>query len=107
MPVLGGLLLSLFGGFASFLAGFMAVKTAKIVAALAAFTALNVALWAAAAAIFATLGAVFPTIVMTGVWVMVPDNATVCLSARLAWDTALALHRWNGLALDLAVKAAA
>lgn len=105
MPILGGLLVSLFSGLASFFATWLGLRAAAVAAALATFATLNAALYAAALAAVAGIGATFPSIVMTGVWLMVPDNAVLCFSAIATCDTFCALYRFNNGALRLAATA--
>lgn len=95
MPLLGSLLVSLFGSVAVFLAKFVGVRVAGMAAAFATFTALTAAVYVAAGVLAATVAASFPGIVMTGVWLFVPDNAPLCVSAMLATDVMVALYRWN------------
>jgi len=104
MPILSGLLVSIFGVFATFLTKFLGVRLAAIVAAVASFTALLVGTYGALAATAAGITATFPTMLMTGVWLFVPDNASACLAAGIACDTVCALYRWNDGALQLAAK---
>ena len=102
MPVLGGLIVSLFGGLASFFVRFIGVRLAAIDAAVGTWGALTVALYTAAGAVSATLSATFPPFIMTGVWLFVPDNAVACVSAAMMCDTLVALYRWNTGTLRLA-----
>lgn len=105
MPILAGLIGSLFGGLASFFAQFMAKKAAFAVAAVAAFTALTVALVAAMQAMIAGVVVVFPEtngIVLTAIWVALPDSATTLIGMVLSADAVIALYRWNVQNLQLA-----
>lgn len=102
MPLLGSLIVSVFGGLAAFLVRFLAVRAAAVAAAVGTFAALTGAIYASAAALVAGIAATFPAIVLTGVWLFVPDNAGVCLAAVIACDTACALYRWNTGTLKLA-----
>jgi hypothetical protein len=105
MPILGALLLSLFSGLATYLGGWFTVKVAGVVAALAAFLALNLGIAAALYALVSTLSLAFPGgISTTFMWVMLPDNALVCLSICTGVDTAVMLYRWNSGALQLAAS---
>jgi mannitol-specific phosphotransferase system IIBC component len=106
MPLLGSLIISLFGGIASFLVRFLAVRAAAVTAAVATFTALTVALYAVVAGLAAGIAATFPGLVLTGVWLFVPDNAVACFAACIACDTACALYRWNTGTLKLAASVA-
>lgn len=106
MPLLASLVVTLFGGFASYLTAFLTVRAATIAAALATFATLNVALYATATALTATLTTAFPSVLMTGVWLMSPDNLVPCFSIIIGCDTACALYRWNSGALKLAAGVA-
>lgn len=105
MPLLGGLLVTLFGSLATWLAGFLPLRIAIAAAGIAAFGALTVALFTAMSALAAGIAGTFPTIVMTGVWFMVPDNTAPCLSAIIACDTAVAIYRWNVSNVNIATSA--
>jgi len=102
MPILGSLLVTLFGGLATFFVRFLAVRAAAVTAAIATFVALTAALYGSALALQAGLEVAFPSIVLTGVWLFVPDNAVACLAACIGCDTACALYRWNTGTLRLA-----
>lgn len=102
MPILGSLLVSLFGGLAGFFVKFLGVRAAAVAAALTTFGTLTVALYAAVAAVAAGLQTTFPAIVLTGVWLFVPDNATACVAACIACDSLCALYRWNTGTLKIA-----
>lgn len=106
MPLLGSLLVTLFGSIASFLVKFLGVRLAAITAAIATYTTLTLALYAAMAAAAQGIAAAFPSLWLTGIWIMVPDNAGACLSACILADTAVALYRWNMGSLQLAAGAA-
>jgi len=104
MPLLGSLVVTLFGGIASFLVRFLAVKAAAVAAAVATFGALTVALYAAASGAATAIAVAFPPVMLTGVWLFVPDNAVACMAACIACDTAVALYRWNTGTLKLAAS---
>lgn len=106
MPILGALLVSLFGGMLSFFVKFLAVRAAAVAAALTAFLVTIGLFYTAAAAAYVSIATAFPAIVMTGVWLFVPDNAGVCLAAIIATDTAAALYRWNMEGLHIATRTA-
>lgn len=105
MPLLGGLLVTLFSGLASYLSAWMAKKAAFAVAAIATFGLLTVALIAALQALVAGVVLAFPEVdpvVLSIVWMVLPDNATTCVGIAIAADTAIALYRWNVENLRLA-----
>lgn len=104
MPLVGGLLVTLFGALAEFFMRWFGKKVAFAAAAVATFTALTVAMWAAITAALIGVSVSFPggSAVTTGVWLMVPDNAPACLSAIFAIDSASYLYRWNVKNLEMA-----
>lgn len=106
MPLLSGLLVTLFGSLLGFFVKFLAVRGAAVAAALATFAILWAAVFAAAAAASATITTAFPAIALTGVWLLVPDNAPACLAAILAIDTAALMYKWNYTGLQLATRTA-
>jgi len=108
MPILGALLVSLFGGVATFLSQFLVKKAAFAVAAIAAFSLLTVGLYVGMSALLTGLLLVFPEtgpVILTFIWVAVPDVVPVAVSAMIAADTASALYRWNTGNLRLATQA--
>lgn len=97
MPLLGGLFVGLFGALVDFFVKYVTKKVALMSAALATFLLLTLAFWAAVTAALLGVAVTFPggDAVAIGVWLMVPDNAPLCLSAIVAVDTAVGLYRWN------------
>lgn len=61
MPLLGGLIASLFTGLAGWFATFMGQKLAFATAAVVSFSLLTVSLFAALAALLTTLSSAFPS----------------------------------------------
>lgn len=107
MPVLASLLVTLFSGIASFFASFMAKKVAFAAAAVATFAVLTTAFFAAVAAMLSGISFVFPesdSVVMVMIWAATPPQVTAGLPVALAFDTALALYRWNVSNLNLAAS---
>lgn len=105
MPLLAGLLTSLFGGVAAFFSAWMTKKAAFAVAAVTTFAALTVGLFAAMTLLFSGLIVAFPEaspVVLTGLWVALPDNAIPIVAICISTDTAVALYRWNVENLRLA-----
>ncbi len=105
MPFLAIWLGALFVQFAVWLAQWMTKKVAFAVAAIATFSLLTLGLVAAMQALIAGMILVFPEshpMVLTIMWVGIPDNATLCLGAVIAADTAVALYKWNVENLRLA-----
>lgn len=97
MPLLGGMFMGLFAGLMQFFVKYVTKKTALIAAAIATFAVLTLGFWSAVTVAIAGIAWTFPSGggVAIGVWLMVPDNAPVCLSACLGVDTAVGLYRWN------------
>lgn len=95
MPILGGLLLSLFTGLAEFFALYMAKRIAVTAAAGVAFVALLAVLATALSALAAGLmaGAPNDSYFSTGLFFAIPSNAVVCMSAWLACDAACGAYK--------------
>jgi protein-S-isoprenylcysteine O-methyltransferase Ste14 len=104
MPLVAGLLVTLFAGVAEFFMRYVTKKVAFAAAAVATFAALTLAMWGLFTAALVGVAMSFPggSAVTTGVWLMVPDNGPACLSAIFAMDTAAYLYRWNVENLKLA-----
>lgn len=104
MPLLGALLQTLFGGLFAFLVRVVGMRLALASAAVAAFAVLTVGMYAAAQAVVSGLSVSFPgsAAALLGVWLVVPDNAAVCLAAIFGTDAAVALYRWNSTVIRLA-----
>jgi hypothetical protein len=97
MPLLGGLLLSLFTGLASFFGRWFAKKGALAAAAIATFTGLTAALYTGMIALIAGIVAALPSSSAwpMAMWLFLPDNAAAVVSVCLGVDTAVGLYRWN------------
>ncbi len=98
MPLLAVWIGSLFAGLAGWFAQWMSKKVAFGAAAVATFGLLTVALVGAMQALLAGIVLTFPethTMVLTIMWLGIPDNATTCIAVCLSADTAIALYRWN------------
>lgn len=97
MPLLGGLLVSIFSHLVGFFVQWMSKKIAIGAAAVAVFLSLTLALWAAVGAILNTVVVMLPADsgILMGMWVAIPDNAQAVVAATIACDTAIALYRWN------------
>jgi hypothetical protein len=107
MPLLAGLLVSLFGSIAEFFALGVARKTAAVLAGIAIMAVITAALWVAMSALVVAIAVVMPTAsyVLLGCYLFVPDNALACISACFAADTAIAIYRLNVLNVQFAVYA--
>ena len=97
MPILAGLLVSMFSGLVQFLAKWFTKKLAIGVAAVGTFGVLTLALWAAIGLAYAGVAATFSydSGVAIGLWVAFSYNGQALLAACVAVDTAVALYRWN------------
>ncbi|MDP2506713.1 DUF5455 family protein [Oceanobacter sp. 3_MG-2023] len=89
IPFLAGLIGGLFSSVFSFVAKYLTKRLAVVVAAIAAAAAVTAAFLAAVEAVIATLTAVSPEYLTLAIQLVVPDNATTCLSA---YYSAKALH---------------
>ena len=107
MPLLGGLLVSLFAGIAGFFAQWLTKKIAFVAASLVVFAALLVAFMALLSAVWAALSAAFPanSYVLMGFWMVVPDNFAACTSALITGYLARAAYDYNVSALKIAAYA--
>lgn len=97
MPLLGYLLIGIFGNLAQFLVSFVGKKLAIGLSAVAALTTLMVGMYAALSLVLNSIVAQVPNLpgAAIGIWVAVPDNLPACFSAILATDTTIALFRWS------------
>lgn len=105
MPLLAGLLVTLFGNMFSWFLKYAGTKVALAAAAITSFAALTTALMVAIAAILSGLNAVLPSVMpglAIGIWVAVPDQTSFCISSYFAADAAIALYCWNTQNLKLA-----
>lgn len=103
MPLLAGLLLSLFGSLAGFFVQWFTKKVAFAVAAIATFAALTVALYIGMSLLLSGLSVTFPGgVLQTFLWLAVPDSAPVAIAAMIGADTAISLYKWNVENLRLA-----
>jgi pilus assembly protein TadC len=108
MPVLASIIASLFGGLATFFSAFLAKKAAFAVAAVATFAALTAGFVTAIQLLVAGLVVAFPSsnpIIVSLIWTVLPDNASVCIAACVSCDAAVAVYRWNAENVRLATQA--
>ncbi len=107
MPLLAGLLVSMFSGLAGFLATWLTKKIAIAAAAILTFGALTLGMGLAMKALIAGASVAFPSlgaVAMSLVWVALPDNAAWVVATTISADTVIALYRWNVAHLDFAAK---
>lgn len=103
MPLLAGLLVTMFGSLAAWFGAWLSKKAALAAAAISTFGVLTVAFYAGMTALFSGLITVFPGGVLGSViWMAVPDSAAATIAATIGADTAVALYRWNVENLRLA-----
>lgn len=95
MPLLGGLMVSLFGGLASFLASVIGMRAAVLLAGITASLGMLATLTAAITAALAGLVAAMPTEsgFLTGLYFAVPDNGPAVIAFVLMVDGSLAVYR--------------
>jgi len=107
MPIFGGLIASLFVGIAEFFAKWITRKVAVIGAGIAVMASITAALFLALSAVIAGIAVTFPMnpALATGIWILIPDNATACIAAMLGWDVTLHVYRLNVLNVQFAVYA--
>lgn len=108
MPLLGGLLTSLFSGLVAWLAQYMTRKVAFGVAAVAAMTALTAGLYVVmrtslSAMAMTTSGG--PAIFVQAMQMAVPPIAPACISTYITMWTACTVYVWQRDLLHLIVKA--
>lgn len=104
MPILAGLMVTLFGSMFQWFLKYATTKIALAAAAISAFAAMTVALLAAGTLAISGLQFVLPDIpgLLIGIWVAVPDQTAPCIAAYFAADAAIALYAWNVQNLKLA-----
>jgi hypothetical protein len=97
MPILAGLLVSIFSALVQFLVTYVSKKLAIGLAALGIFAGLTVALWAGIGLALAGVAATFSydSGFSIGLWVAVSHNGQAVAAATVAADTAIALYKWN------------
>lgn len=108
MPLLGGLVLSLFQGLFGLIALYVTKRVAVVAAAVATVATITTAFYAACAALVVGVMSGFPggVYALLGVWLVVPDNAGLCVAAIVAADAAVALYRFNIGSVKVAASAA-
>jgi hypothetical protein len=99
MPVLGTLLVNLFGALSSFLALYFAKRVAVVAAAIAAAGTLLLTLTGAITAALAGIASALPSdsMLMTGFYLAIPSNGPAVLAFVLLVDSSIAVYR---LAMD-------
>jgi len=107
MPLLGGLLLSLFSGLSEFLVKYLGKKAGFGLAAVSTFALLTGTFLGAMAMAINGLIPAMPggQYISLGMWLAIPDNAPAVVSACLAADATAAVYRWNKYNLQLFTQA--
>lgn len=97
MPVLAGLIASLFGSAVAIFALFLGKKVALASAAIVTFSALTVAMAAAMALLINSVlsAASLHSAVIQGMAIFMPANLPLCVSAIIAAHATAAVYRWN------------
>lgn len=95
MPVLAGLLTSLFGSAVGILTTFMAARLAIRLAAIAVFTTATLAFVGGSSALLSTLVAQFPDAGMLGTayWLIFPPEVVSVVGIVFAFDLSVTLYR--------------
>jgi uncharacterized membrane protein len=107
MPIIGGLLVNLFGGFVAWLLQFVTRKVAYGIAAVTMMSGLTLALFIAMRAALAGLESALsgsPAMFLDAVAIAVPPVATFCLSTYVTIWTACTAYVWQRDLLQLAIK---
>lgn len=107
MPVLGGLISSLFVQLAELFAVYVGRKVAAALAGMAIFASITLALFGAMVGVISVLFIALPSYpaVLTGIWIAIPDNGPACVSTAIAADIALSIYRMNVLNVQFGVYA--
>jgi hypothetical protein len=98
MPILGGLLVSLFGGIVGWLAQYFTRKVAFGAAAVVTYSALTLALYVAMRGTFAALEGVATGVnpmFLEAVRLGIPPVAPACLGAYITTWTACTVYAWQ------------
>ena len=108
MPILGGLLVNLFGAMVAWLSQWLTRKVAYGVACITMMTSLTAALFLAMRValgmlVGATSGA--PSFMIEAIGIAVPPVATLCLSTYVSIWTACTAYRWQRDLLHIAIHA--
>lgn len=95
MPILAGLLVSLFGSAVGILTTFMGARLAIRVAAVAVFTAATLAFLGGASALLSSLVGQFPSggMLETVYWLIFPAEVVAVIGLVFAFDLAVTLYR--------------
>lgn len=95
MPILAGLLVSLFSQLTTFLGLFFAARLAIRLAAIAAFTSATLVFLVATEAVLNQLVASFPSggILDTVYWLVFPPEVITAIGLVLAFDLSVTLYR--------------
>lgn len=108
MPLLGGLLVNLFGGFVSWLSQWLTRKVAFGVAAVSMSSGLTMGLFMTMRFLLGmvsqSMGSV-PALFVEAVAVVMPPTAVVCVSTYITAWTACAVYKWQRDLVHLAIKA--
>jgi len=108
MPLLGSLLVNLFGGFVAWLLQFVTRKVAFGIAGVTTMSIITVALFVAMRGALAALQSASsgaPTVFVQAVGIAVPPVAPFCLSTIVTIWTACAVYRWQRDLLFVAMNA--
>lgn len=108
MPLLGGLLTTLFGGFVGWLAQWFTRKVAFGLATVATMSGLTLALYVLMRATLGTLASSMtgaPGMFMQGLQMVIPPTAPACISSYISIWTACTVYTWQKDLLHLFAKA--
>lgn len=107
MPILAALVGGLFASLAEFFAKWLTKKVAFGAAAVTVFAGLTAGLFAVASGIVSGLSLTVPNVpgLMLGFYMVNAPALSSAIASSVAFDTALALYRWNVANLHLVQNA--
>lgn len=108
MPLLGGLLTTLFGSLVAWLTTYVTRKVAFGLAAVATYSALTLALYVVFRGVVSAINAQAhgaPSIFISALQLAVPPVSTFCVGSYMTMWTACTVYTWQRDLLKLVVKA--
>lgn len=104
IPALAGFLGGIFGNIASFLASFFTKKVATQITIGTSVVGVTITLWASFSLILASLSIFVPDYVSTGLSMVIPPNASFCVSAVLSAKVIRWVWIWKVHFIELAAS---
>lgn len=102
---MGAMFAALFGGLASFLAEHVSKRVFFATSGIIVFGGLTSGLFLAMNTAFAGISHIAPSgsMLLTGMWVALPDNVPNCIAAVIEFDIMMALYHWNTVNMKIAL----